>query len=156
MDPPASFRNRSGCLRLAYNDLDGLGDIYLGDIDIFNVVIIGIGGPDYANYQGVVEMLDVLLSNRYSAEKKLDVLQHKFGIKLTPDILKGVQEVYKFSQYIFDKGKAEGEAKGEAKTFNLLTAIGKKVREGLSIDEAMALLNVPEEQRPSCRAVFAN
>lgn len=105
-------------------------------------------------------MLDVLLSNRYSAEKKLDVLQHKFGIKLTPDILKGVQEVYKFSQYIFDKGKAEGvaegEAKGEAKTFNLLTAIGKKVREGLSIDEAMALLNVPEEQRPSCRAVFAN
>lgn len=87
-------------------------------------------------------------------------MQHKFGIELTPEILKGVKEVYQFSQYIFDKGvakgEASGEAKGEARTFSLLTELGKKIREGLSIDEAMALLHVPEEQRPLCKAVFSS
>lgn len=53
------------------------------------------------------------------------------------------------------EGYRDGYNKGIIKVSDMCSAINAKMREGLSIDESMAALNVPEAERPLYKKVLS-
>ena len=51
--------------------------------DLLSIVMLCLGGPDGKNYDGVLRMLDVLLSNETSEAEKRRILQDDYDIQMT-------------------------------------------------------------------------
>ena len=113
--------------------LVGEGKEPIRNYDLLSIIMLCLGGPDGSNYDGVLRMLDVLLSNETSEAEKRKILQDDYDIQMTQTMerevsVKGVEE----------KGVAKG----------ILSSI-KNLMEtmGLTIEQAMAALKVPEGER---------
>ena len=91
-----------------------------------------------ANYDGVLRMLDVLLSNETSEAEKRKILQDDYDIQMTQTMEREVSVMCNLSKGVEEKGVAKG----------ILTSI-KNLTEtmGLTIEQAMAALKVPEGER---------
>lgn len=97
-----------------------------------------LGGPDGSNYDGVLRMLDVLLSNETSEAEKRKILQDDYDIQMTQTMEREVSVMCNLSKGVEEKGVAKG----------ILSSI-KNLMEtmGLTIEQAMAALKVPEGER---------
>ena len=119
--------------------------------DLLSIVMLCLGGPDGENYDGVLRMLDVLLSHETSETEKRRILQDEYDIQMTRTLESEVSVMCNLSKGVMEKswkkGMAEGMAKGEEQ--GILTSI-KSLMEtmGWTLDQAMTALKVPEaEQR---------
>lgn len=63
--------------------------------------------------------------------------------------------MFEFSQHLSQKRFAEGKVEGKHEVFDLITMIRKKMRDGMSLDEALASSNVPENERDWYRSVLS-
>jgi predicted transposase/invertase (TIGR01784 family) len=89
--------------------------------DLLTAVMVCLGDPNEENYNGLLKMLDVLLSNRREPEEKKKVLKEEFDIEMTKDmeeevhsmshILQGVKESV-FADAI-QQGMQQGIEQGE-------------------------------------------
>lgn len=131
--------------------------------------MIGLGKPDSPRYDGLLKMLEVLLSKRTVEEKKR-ILQEEFNFKMTENMIKEATEMCNLSQAIEDKGrelgkregiiigieqgraegKAEGRAEGKAEaTFQTTLANIQSLmyKVNWTAEQAMEALNIPQEER---------
>lgn len=126
--------------------------------DLLSVVMVCLGEPGSENYEGVLRLLDVLLSNEISEAEKRHILEGEYSIPMTKAIEREVSLMCNLSQGIEDKGIAKGIEKGrkEGMTNGVLTSI-KSLTEtlNLSVDEAMAALKLSEEDRRKYLALLA-
>ena len=115
--------------------------------DLLSIIMLCLGGPDGENYDGVLRMLDVLLSNETSEAEKRKILQDDYDIQMTQIMEREVSVMCNLSKGVMEKGLAKGRAEGVAE--NTLTSI-KNLMEtlGLSLETAMAALKVLEAERP--------
>ena len=81
MNPPKSQGNTITRYRLMEEHLVGEAAEPVKNYDLLSIVMLCLGGPDGENYDGVLRMLDVLLSNETSASEKRKILQDDYDIK---------------------------------------------------------------------------
>ena len=143
MKPPKSRANTITRYRLVEEHLIGEATEPVRNYDLLSIIMLCLGGPDGENYDGVLRMLDVLLSNETSEAEKRKILQDDYDIQMTQTMEREVSVMCNLSKGVLEKGRAEGVAE------NTLTSI-KNLMEtlGLSLEAAMAALKIPEADRP--------
>ena len=157
MKPPKSRENTINRYRLVEEHLIGEATEPVRNYDLLSIIMLCLGGPDGENYDGVLRMLDVLLSNETSEVEKRKILQDDYDIQMTQTMEREVSVMCNLSKGVMEKGLEKGLAKGlekgraEGVAENTLTSIRNLMETlGLSLDAAMAALKVPEADRPRC------
>lgn len=112
---------------------------------------IGLGGPVNKKYKDLYELLHVVFVADYTVEQKCDILEHKFGFTLTPELTQGLHNMFEFSQKIV----AESLSQGRKEILDQLKAIKELIRSGQSLDEAMQAFNIPESEQASFRELLS-
>ena len=150
MKPPQYRENTITRYRLVEEHLVGEGKEPVRNYDLLSIIMLCLGGPDGANYDGVLRMLDVLLSNETSEAEKRKILQDDYDIQMTRTMEQEVSVMCNLSKGVMEKGVAKGRAEGMAKgmTSGILSSI-KSLMEtmGMTIEQAMAALKVPEDEK---------
>ena len=158
MDPPKRKENTINRYRLVEERLVGESTEPVKDYDLLSVVMLCLGRPEGENYQGVLKMLDVLFSNETSVTDKKKILEDEYDIPMTQKLDEEVSSMCNLSEGVMRKGVAKGRAEGIAKgraegmakgmaerTLSNLQSLMKNM--GLSAEQAMTVLEVPEAER---------
>lgn len=69
MNPPKGRRNTISRYRLAGEHPIGKVMELIKNYDLLSIIMLCLGGPDGENYDGILRMLDVLLSNETARQK---------------------------------------------------------------------------------------
>ena len=110
--------------------------------DLLSIVMLCLGGPGGGNYEGVLRLLDVLLSNETSEVEKRKILQDDYGIQMTQTMEQEVSVMCNLSKGVEAKGMTNG----------ILASIKNLVKNlGMSVEQAMSVLEVPEAERQNYR-----
>ena len=121
------------------------------DYDLLSIFMVYLGGSEGdGKYKGILRLLDVLLSNKKSAVEKGNILKNEFGIPMTESMEKEFNNMCNLGEAIEQNGIQKGIQKGIKKgrhTTRLedIQAIRKNL--GYSLEQAMDLLNVPDDER---------
>ncbi len=146
MTPPKYQENTITRYRLVEEHLVGEAVEPVENYDLLSVIVLCLGDADEENYGGILRMLDVLLSHETSKAEKRKILQDEYDIQMTQTMEEEVSVMCNLSKGVREKGIAEGMAKGMAE--GLLLSIKSLVKNmGLSIEQAMSVLEIPEGER---------
>ena len=138
MNPPKSQGNTITRYRLMEEHLVGEAAEPVRNYDLLSIVMLCLGGPDGENYDGVLRMLDVLLSNKTSAAEKRKILQDDYDIQMTQRLESEVSVMCNLSKGVEEKGVAKG----------IVASIKNMVKNmGVSVEQAMSVLEIPEAER---------
>ena len=146
MAPPKKRQNSITRYRLVEENLVGNVKEPVRNYDLLSVVMVCLGGADGENYDGVLKLLDVLLSPTAGEAKKREVLEHDFGIPMTETLETEVRQMCNLSQNVMELGIEQGIEKGKAE--GLLASIRSLMSNtGWPLEKAMEILGVPEADR---------
>ena len=142
MNPPKYRKNSITRYRLVEEQLVGEAVEPVENYDLLSIVMLCLGGPGGGNYEGVLRMLDVLLSNETSEVEKRKILQDDYDIQMTQTMEQEVSVMCNLSKGVEEKGMAKGMTNG------ILASIKNLVKNlGMSVEQAMSVLEVPEAER---------
>lgn len=82
--------------------------------DLINITKICLGGEvseKYENYSGIIKMLDIIFSNRLSAQVKMKVLSDEYSIQVS-EIEEDMSDMCNFSEYYYETGRSRGYTEG--------------------------------------------
>ena len=149
MNPPKYRKNSITRYRLVEEHLVGEAVEPVEPVenyDLLSIVMLCLGGPGGGNYEGVLRLLDVLLSNETSEVEKRKILQDDYGIQMTQTMEQEVSVMCNLSKGVEEKGMAKGMTNG------ILASIKNLVKNlGMSVEQAMSVLEVPEAERQNYR-----
>ena len=148
--PPQYRGNTITRYRMAEEQLVGEVAEPVSNYDLLSVIMLCLGGPEQENYDGILRMLDVLLSSEVSEQEKRNVLENEYGIQMTKAMESEVSTMCNLSRSVMEKGFIEGEAKGEANGIakGIISSVKNLMKNmGISIEQAMSLLDIPESER---------
>ena len=138
MNPPKSRRNTITRYRLVEERLVGEAAESVRNYDLLSIVMLCLGGPDGENYDGVLRMLDVLLSHETSEAEKRRILRDDYDIQMTQTMEREVSVMCNLSRGVEEKGVVKG----------ILASIKNLVKNmGVSVEQAMSVLEIPEAER---------
>ena len=145
MNPPKYRKNSITRYRLVEEQLVGEAVEPVEPVenyDLLSIVMLCLGGPGGGNYEGVLRMLDVLLSNETSEVEKRKILQDDYGIQMTQTMEQEVSVMCNLSKGVEAKGMTNG----------ILASIKNLVKNlGMSVEQAMSVLEIPETERQNYR-----
>ena len=145
-NPPQYRGNTITRYRLVEEHLVGENSESVRNYDLLSIIMLCLGGPKGANYDGILRMLDVLLSHETSEAEKRKILQDDYDIQMTQTMEREVSVMCNLSKGVREKGRAEGRAEGMAN--GILASIKNLVKNmGVSVEQAMSVLEVPEAER---------
>ena len=155
MTPPQKRQNSITRYRLTEENLVGSVKEAVQNYDLLSGVILCLGGSDGENYDGVLKLLDVLLSSEAGVAEKRQILQDDFDIPMTETLESEVQAMCNLSQGVEEKGRIK--VRGEGRTEGLWASIRNLMASmGWTVDQAMAALKIPEEDRPKYAKMLNN
>ena len=117
---------------------------------MLSVFIIGLGRKEDKNYEGILELLEVILSTEIGNEEREIILQEKFGIIMSEEMKGEFDNMCNLSQAVEDKGIAKGidigieKGKFEERLANIQSLMYKV---SWTAEQAMDALNIPQEER---------
>ena len=145
-NPPQYRGNTITRYRLVEEHLVGENSESVRNYDLLSIIMLCLGGPKGANYDGILRMLDVLLSHETSEREKRKILQDDYDIQMTQTMEREVSVMCNLSKGVREKGRAEGRAEGMAN--GILASIKNLVKNmGVSVEQAMSVLEIPEAER---------
>jgi len=154
LNPPDYRKNTITRYHIAEKNVVGKVAETVKNYDLLSVIMICLGGPDDDNYNGILRMLDVLLSDENSETEKRKILQEDYDIQMTQTISKEMSDMCNLSKGVMEKGIAKGLAEGlvkghaEGLAEGILSSIKRIVKNmGVSVEQAMSVLEVPEAER---------
>ena len=167
MNPPKNRENTITRYRLTEEHLVGEAVEPVQNYDLLSIVMLCLGGPDGENYDGVLRMLDVLLSNETSEAEKRKILRDDYDIQMTRTMESEVSVMCNLSKGVMEKGIAKGMEKGRAEGMEKGRAEGMEkgilmsIRSlmetmGWTLDQAMTALKVPEAERQVYQNLLEN
>jgi len=157
MNPPRRRENTITRYRLTEEHLVGKAVEPVQNYDLLSIVMLCLGGPDGENYNGVLRMLDVLLSNETSEAEKRKILRDDYDIQMTRTMESEVSVMCNLSKGVMEKGIAKGMEKGRAEGMEkgILTSIRSLMETmGWTLDQAMTALKVPEAEQQTYRSLL--
>lgn len=138
--------------------------------DLMSVVMIGLGDPGEEDCQGLLKLLEVLLSSERELEEKKKILEEEFQIEVTKTLEREVSEMCNLSKGVEEKGIKKGLEQGIEQGIRQGRQEGR--REGrqeerienirvlmetlnLTAEQAMDALRIREPERPEYRKALA-
>ena len=112
MNPPKNRENTITRYRLTEEHLVGEAVEPVQNYDLLSIVMLCLGGPDSENYDGVLRMLDVLLSNETSEAEKRRILQDDYNIQMTRTMESEVSVMCNLNKGVMEKSWKKGMAEG--------------------------------------------
>ena len=161
-NPTKEHRNTITQYYVAEKNLVGNVKEERAHYDLLSVFIIGLGRKEDKNYEGILELLEVILSTEIGNEERERILQEKFGVIMSEEMKGEFENMCNLSQAVEDKGIAKGIAKGI--DIGIEQGIEQGIEKGrfeerlsniqslittlrLSAEQAMDALNIPQEER---------
>jgi hypothetical protein len=124
-----------------------IGNVHepIENYDLMTAVMICLGSEDEGSENNILRLLEVLLSTEVQAEKKKQILQEDFNIKMTETLDEEVSDMCNISKGIREDGRAEGRAEGRVE--ERVEAIRNLMRNmKLTSEQAMEALSVPKSE----------
>ena len=133
-NPPKYRKNTITAYSMKEQNLVGSVAEKEENYDMLTVLTVCLGGFGDENYEGILRMLDVLLSDRILPEEKKKILKDEFDIAMTKTMEREAMEMCNLSQGIVDR--------------TLINAIISMMKNlDMSEEECMKLLDIPQEHR---------
>ena len=133
-NPPKYRKNTITAYSMKERNLVGSVAEKEENYDMLTVLTVCLGGFGDENYEGILRMLDVLLSDRILPEEKKKILKDEFDIAMTKTMEREAMEMCNLSQGIVDRT-----------TINYIISMMKNLN--LSEKECMEALDIPQEHR---------
>jgi len=133
-NPPKYRKNTITAYSMKEQNLVGSVAEKEENYDMLTVLTVCLGGFGDENYEGILRMLDVLLSDRILPEEKKKILKDEFDIAMTKTMEREAMEMCNLSQGIVDRT-----------TINYIISMMKNLN--LSEKECMEALDIPQEHR---------
>ena len=123
--------------------------------DLMSAVMICLGEETDRNYSGLLKFLEVLLSDEKTATAKKTILQNEFDVPMTQTLETEVYQMCNLSQGAIEKGIQKGYGQGReeeriASVRNLMQNLH------MTAEDAMKVLNIPQEDRDRIKKALAN
>ena len=141
-NPPKHRRNTITRYSMKEKSVVGSAREKQSNYDLITVVTICLGGKGKEQYEGVLKMLDVLLSQDILPADKKRTLQEEFGIPMSKKLKGGIDGMCNLSQGVYDEGMKKG---ADLATVSYVKAMMEK--KGWSIDECLEILDIPKKKR---------
>ena len=109
--------------------------------DLLTVVMVCLGGKDKENYDGLLKMLDVLLSEETGPDEKKRTLQEEFGIAMTKKLEGDVMRMCDLSKGVYDRATVEHLK-------NMMESTG------WDLEKCMEVLKIPESRKALYRDII--
>lgn len=149
LNPPKNRENTITRYRLVEEQMVGEVSEPVRNYDLLSIIMLCLGRPDGENYDGILRLLDVLLSNENSEAEKRKILEEEYDIEMTRTMEREVSAMCNLSKGVREKGRAEGMTNG------FLTSIKNLVKNmGVSAEQAMSVLEIPEAERQKYRELL--
>ncbi len=162
INPPAKRKNSITRYMIQEECLIGNGTESVDNYDLLSAIMICLGDPNDKDPNGILKLLEVLLSSSIEVKKKKEILKHNFNIEMTKTMEREVSLMCNLSKGIEEKGIAIGFKRGleqgmergmeqgmEQGTIDALLSSLRNLMEntGWSLEQSMSVLNVPENLR---------
>ena len=144
--PPRHMENTITTYQITEHNL--VGDVHAKPeyYDLLSVVMICLGNTETGN-EGLLKLLNVLLSSKATPEEKKQILQDEFQIPMTQTLDREVSDMCNLSQAVWEEGREEGEVKGIEK--GILASLQNLMEStGWTVQEALKALRIPDADRP--------
>ena len=106
----------------------------------YTMLMICLGKPEDTDCD-ILKLLDVLLSNDIEVPEKQQVLENDFGIPMTRELERGLNDMCNLGEAIEREGMAKGMVNG------VITSIDNLMKNtGWPVEQAMTTLGVPKEE----------
>ncbi len=143
VNPPAWRQNTITCYRITEYPLIGNATEPEENYDLMQTIMICLGNPQDQNHNGVLKLLDVLLSDKTSQGEKKQVLQDDFNIPMSHMLEKEVSSMCNLSEGVWSNGMQQGMQQKLIENIQNLMETMK-----WTAQQAMAALKVPEDEQP--------
>ncbi len=149
MNPPKHRENTISRYIVREESLIGNVSEKRENYDLMTVIMICLGKTEDDKYNGILKLLDVLLSSDKKAEEKKKILQEEFHIEMTKELESEVSQMCNLSDGVEQKGIEKGIQKGIEKGIQVLIAdnlefnvpiekIKAKLQKNFELDEMQA------------------
>jgi len=166
LDPPKYRRNTITRYRLIEEPMVGSASEPAGHYDLMTIIMICLGGPEETDERGILRMLNVLLTNNHSETEKRRILENEYDLPMTQAIEREVSQMCNLSSYVerrgIEKGILQGRAEGRKEGIEKgreemrLSSLKNLMNNlGLSAEQAMNALDVPESDKQKYRNLLA-
>jgi hypothetical protein len=143
LNPPEKIHNTITKYRIIEENMVGNVKEIPENYDLLTAVMVCLGNPNEENYEGLLKMLDILLSNRRKPEEKKKVLKEEFHIEMTTDMEEEVYNMSHLGQGIKENGIAIGLEQATLRSIKTLMETLPATAE-----QAMKLLRISESEMP--------
>ena len=162
LDPPKSRQNTITRYHVTEDGVVGQNKEDVRNYDLLTVVTVYLGDIKDEKCRGLLRLLSVLLSSEMLPDEKKQILQEEYKIPMTQTLDKEVSSMSNLGHAVFlkgvEQGRSEGHAEGhaegrvegrvEGRSEGMLAAVRSiMVKLGLSLDEALNALSIPESER---------
>ena len=166
MNPPKTQMNSITSYQIKEDNLVGSVKEPVSNYDLITAVMINLGSRADGGEDDVLRLLSVLLSSEESAAQKRRILEDDFSIRMTESLDKEVSLMCNLSKGVEERGIAKGMEQGMKKGMEkgmekglekgILTSLrGLMASMGLSVDQALSALQVPEVDWQKFRDMLA-
>ena len=141
--PPEYRKNTIMSYHMTEEAIRGSVTEKAANYDLITVVMVCLGGKDKENYDGLLKMLDVLLSEETEPADKKRTLQEEFGIAMTKKLEGDVMRMCNLSKGVYERAVDK----------TLVDTI-KNLLESTDwdIDKCMDNMKIPNEKREAYKA----
>jgi len=108
LNPPKYRQNTVARYELQEEMLVGESTEKKKNYDLISVVMICLGDPTNTKTSGILRLLNVLLTNKVTADEKNHIMEDEFQIKMTENMKGKVSQMCNLSQGIKQEGIREG------------------------------------------------
>ncbi len=138
------------------NVMVGSANYNAASYDLIRMVMVCLGDGDEAMSE-LLRLLDVLVSKKETAKRKIEILENEFDIPFTGNMKEGVGNMCNISYGFYEQGIAQGIEQGieqgivKGKTLGALQSTVENIKAlmeslNLSFEEAVRILKIPAEQ----------
>ncbi len=158
LKPPQSFTNSITKFHIVKDIILGSNPEKLSNYDLLTIIMLYLNDADEPQGEGILKLLSVLLSSKLSADSKKQLLQDEFGIPMTQELNREVNNMFDLSQALVEESEARGEARGlkiglEQASLIAIRNLMKTMK--LTAQDAMQALCIPESEREKYLAKLA-
>ncbi len=150
-DPPKYRANTITKYRVDEENLIGDVKETKENYDLICPIIIALG--DSEKSEGLLRMLEVLLSRDRKSSEIERILTEEFDISMSSKLRGEISDMCNLSEGLIEKGRLEGRIEGGLeKTVLLLHNLMESMK--ISLEQAAQLLKVPEEEIDKCKELI--
>lgn len=159
--PPKDHRNTITRYRMIEENMVGAVHEPAEHYDLLTVVMLCLGNAEDEDCDGILKLLNVLLSNTMRAAEKEQILRQDFDLAMTQKMEMEVQRMCNLSEGVWERGVEQGMERGvkqgmergRSETWtDAIRGLMKNMK--LSVEQAMTALEIPEADRPKYRELL--